>query len=130
MPLSKFKIEISKFTIVGMLNFALTFVVFFLLLKKFNINYALALTVTWVVGILFSYALNSSWVFRSEQRLQFKGRFIKYFSCYFVSFVLNFFVLNYFVKYRGYDPFYVQAFLIPLIVIFNFSTTKYWSLRS
>jgi len=44
--------------------------------------------------------------------------------------VLNMFALRYLVERTHYDPFWVQAALTPLIVIFNFSTAKFWSLRS
>ena len=42
---------------------------------------------------------------------------------------LNMLLLSYIVEHTGFDPFYVQMALIPLIVIFNFFTAKYWSLR-
>ena len=37
--------------------------------------------------------------------------------------------LGYIVEHTDFDPFYVQLALIPFIVVFNFSTAKYWSLR-
>jgi len=37
--------------------------------------------------------------------------------------------LSFIVESGSYDPFYVQVALIPFIVIFNFSTAKFWSLR-
>lgn len=127
--MSKLKIEVKKFTIVGLANTGLTFIIFFLLLKVFNVNYIIALTITWVAGIIFSYLLNFSWVFKPEHRLQFKERFVKYFLSYLLSFSLNIFALNYIVEHTGFDPFYVQTALIPFIVIFNFITSKFWSLR-
>lgn len=127
--MSKIKIEVTKFTIVGLVNTALTFVIFFLLLRVFNVNYIIALTITWIIGIIFSYLFNFSWVFKPEQRLQFKERFVKYLLSYLLSFALNIFALNYIVEHMGFDPFYVQTALIPFIVIFNFVTSKFWSLR-
>ncbi|OHB69702.1 MAG: hypothetical protein A2W23_10270 [Planctomycetes bacterium RBG_16_43_13] len=125
----KLKIEISKFTIVGALNFCLTFIVFFTLLKLFKSGYLVALSLAWVLGVIFSYVLNFVWVFKSDDRLVFKERFVKYFMAYFVSFILNLFALRLIVEKFGFDPFYVQTALIPCIVILNFSTSKLWSLR-
>lgn len=127
--MSKIKIQVTKFTIVGLINTALTFVIFFVLLRVFDINYIVALTATWIVGIIFSYLLNFSWVFKPEQKLQFKERFVKYSLSYLLSFALNIFALTYIVEHTGFDPFYVQTALIPFIVIMNFTTSKFWSLR-
>jgi len=42
---------------------------------------------------------------------------------------LNMLVLSLIVEHSNFDPFFVQMGLIPLIVLFNFSTAKFWSLR-
>lgn len=127
--MSKIKIEFTKFTLVGILNFALTFVIFLLLLKSFNLNYLFALTITWIIGIIFSYSLNFLWVFKPEEKIQFKDRAAKYFFAGLMSFALNLFTLKYIVEHTGFDPFYVQGVLIPVIVFLNFLTSKFWSLR-
>lgn len=125
----KLKIEATKFTLVGVANFLLTFIVFTTMLKVMSLNYLFSLVAAWVVGLCFSYALNFSWVFKPEQKIQFKDRFPRYFLASAVSIALNMFLLSYIVEHTAFDPFYVQMTLIPLIVIFNFSTAKYWSLR-
>ena len=127
--MSKFKIEVSKFTLVGAANFVLTFVVFTVMLKVLGINYLLSLATAWIVGIIFSYVLNFVWVFKPEQKVQFRSRFFKFFLAGLLSMALNMLVLSYLVERTDCDPFYVQFALIPMIVIFNFSTAKYWSLR-
>jgi putative flippase GtrA len=126
----KFKIEATKFTIVGAANFVLTFVVFTAMLEILRVNYLLSLVAAWIVGMIFSYVLNFSWVFKPEQKIQFKGRFVRFFMASVLSIGLNLLVLRWIVEYFGFDPYYAQLALIPLIVVFNFSTAKYWSLRS
>jgi putative flippase GtrA len=126
----KLKIEVTKFTLVGAANFALTLIVFTALLKVFSINYLLSLGAAWIVGMLFSYILNFAWVFKPEQKIQFKARFFRFFLASVFSVVLNMLVLRYIVEYTGFDPYYVQLALIPLIVVINFSTAKFWSLRT
>jgi putative flippase GtrA len=125
----KFKIEITKFTLVGAANFALTFIVFTAILKILRINYLLSLLTAWVVGMFFSYMLNFAWVFRPEPHIQFRARFIKFCLAGALSIALNLVVLSYIVEHTDLDPFYVQTSLIPFIVAFNFSTSRYWSLR-
>ena len=125
----KIKIEVTKFTLVGAANFVLTFIVFTAMLKVLSVNYLLSLGAAWVVGMLFSYILNFAWVFKPEQKLQFKDRFLRFVLASVFSIALNMLALSYIVEHTGFDPFYVQMLLIPLIVIFNYSTAKYWSLR-
>ena len=125
----KLKIEVTKFTLVGAANFVLTFIVFTAMLKVLSVNYLLSLGAAWVVGMLFSYILNFAWVFKPEQKLQFKDRFLRFVLASVFSIALNMLALSYIVEHTGFDPFYVQMLLIPLIVIFNYSTAKYWSLR-
>jgi putative flippase GtrA len=126
----KFKIEATKFTLVGAANFALTFIVFTGMLKVLAVNYLLSLVAAWIVGMLFSYVLNFVWVFKPEQKIQFRSRFARFFLASMLSISLNMLVLNYIVEHTLFDPFYVQMTLIPLIVVFNFSTAKFWSLSS
>ncbi len=128
-PPGKFRFEAIRFLLVGGANFVLTFIVFFLLFKILHVNYLIALSASWAVGMLFSYALNFTWVFKPEEQLQFKARLAKYFVANFGSLLLNLLTLHWLVGMTGYDPFWVQCALIPLIVVFNFSTAKFWSLR-
>ena len=123
-------LEAFRFLVVGGANFVLTFVVFFSLLKVFGIDYLVALFVSWAVGMAFSYVLNFTWVFRPEEKLQFRARLAKYLAANLVSILLNMVALRIIVDATGYDPFWVQCALIPLIVVFNYSTAKFWSLRA
>ena len=123
-------LEAFRFLVVGGANFVLTFVVFFSLLKVLGIDYLVALFVSWAVGMAFSYVLNFTWVFRPEEKLQFRARLAKYLAANLVSILLNMLALRIIVDATGYDPFWVQCALIPLIVVFNYSTAKFWSLRA
>lgn len=125
----KIKVEAKKFTIVGAANFILTFIVFTTMLKVLGINYLFSLIAAWVVGMIFSYIFNFVWVFKPEQKIQFKSRFARYFLASAASILLNMLALNYIVERTGSDPFYVQITLIPFVTIFNFLTAKLWSLR-
>lgn len=128
--LDQFKIEATKFSLVGAANFMLTFIVFTVMLKVLKFDYLISLGVAWVVGVLFSYVLNFLWVFRLEHRIRFSVRFFKFALAGLFSVVLNMIALRYLVERTNLDPFYVQIALMPFIVIFNFATAKYWSLRT
>ncbi|WP_165930955.1 GtrA family protein [Paralcaligenes ureilyticus] len=124
------RIEFSKFTIVGGVNFVFTFVLFYFCLRIIKINYLVAIVLVSLAGMVLTYYLNHVWVFKPEQEVRFKARFFKYVVAGFSSIGLNVVLLHYVVVEVGFDPFFGQLALIPLIVIFNFSTAKFWSLRS
>ena len=125
----KFKIQVTKFTLVGAANFVLTFIVFTTMLKIMGVNYVISLAVAWVVGIIFSYVLNYIWVFKPEKVIQFKAPFIRFFLAGLFSVGLNILALSYLAEHTVFDPFYLQLALMPFIVIFNFVTAKFWSLK-
>jgi len=125
----KLRIEVTKFTIVGGANFVLTFIVFTFMLKMMEVQYLISLATAWAIGIVFSYVLNLAWVFRPDQRIQFKSRFLKFFLAALLSLMMNMLALKYLVERTNMDAFFVQVLLIPFIVVFNFSTAKFWSLR-
>jgi len=126
--MNQLKIEVTKFTLVGLANFVLTLIIFTFLLKVMGINYLLSLGISWFLGMLFSYTLNFIWVFKPEEKLLFKSRLIKFASAGLVSISLNMLALRYLVEHYNLDPFFTQFALIPFIVLFNFATAKLWSL--
>lgn len=125
----KLKLEFSKFTIVGAVNFVFTFAMFYMLVKVIQLNYLVALVAVSLLGMILTYSLNHVWVFKPEQNLVFKGRIFKYIFAGLLSITLNLIALNYIVELTNFDPFYVQTALIPFIVIFNFTSAKFWSLK-
>ncbi|MDO8264598.1 MAG: GtrA family protein [Gallionella sp.] len=125
----KLKIEFSKFAIVGALNFIFTFILFYIFVKVINFHYLIALMAVSLLGMILTYSLNHVWVFKPEQKLAFRGRLVKYVLSGFLSISLNLVALEYIVEHSDFDPFYVQTALIPFIVIFNFSTARFWSLK-
>ncbi len=123
------KLEFSKFTLVGGVNFVFTFVLFYLSVRVWKINYLISLILVSLIGMVLTYSLNYLWVFKPRDKFDFKMRFFKYVFSGFLSIGLNVLALHFLVSKTGFDPFYVQIALIPFIVVFNFSTAKFWSLR-
>ena len=123
-------LQAGRFLIVGAANFIVTLAVFYGLLKFLGANYLFALVCAWSVGILFSYVVNFRWVFRPEERIRFNLRFVQYVAAGAISVLLNMVALHFVVTSTRYDPFLVQCALIPMVVVFNYATAKFWSLRT
>lgn len=122
------KKQLAQFSMVGAANFFLTFCIFYGLLKL-GTHYLIALSAAWIIGNIFTYVFNFVWVFRPEEKLEFRKRLPKYMLANGASFALNLLLLNLIVELSGWDPFYVQIFLVPLVVIINFLTSRFWSMR-
>lgn len=121
--------EISRFLIVGGVNFVFTFAVFTGALKGMHLGYLTSLLIAWVSGNILAYTLNFIWVFRPADRLKYGRRFVKYLTAGGFSIGLNLLALLLLVELGEFDPFWSQVGIMPAIVIFNFATAKYWSLR-
>lgn len=127
--LADIRTEFTRFFVVGAANFLLTFVIFTGMMKGVGAHYAVALVTAWLVGVVFSYVLNFLWVFRPEDALQFRARFFRFAFANLISVGLNVILLSIAVEALHFDAFLSQLALIPLIVVMNFSSAKFWSMR-
>ena len=109
---------------VSILNFLLTSIFFYVLLKLNHINYQISLTLVWLCSILITYFLNLIFVFKVQNELT-CNKFIKYVLLYFVSYSFNIISLKYITETTLFDPYYTQFFLIPFIILINFFGIKY-----
>ncbi|WP_170426122.1 GtrA family protein [Ruegeria arenilitoris] len=124
-----FRAQVLKFLVVGGTNFWLTMAIFLAALNWLQFHYLLALLTSWFLGMLFTYTWNYIWVFKPSERFQFGRNFVKYLLAGSASIGLNLVALRFLVENWEIDPFWTQMALIPFIVIFNFLTAKFWSLR-
>ena len=93
-------------------------------------HYLVALCLAWGLGIILTYVLNFTWVFKPERQLRFQARFVKYVVTNLISFLLNVALLRSLVTGMHWDPFYVQLGIMPGLIIGNFAATKLWSMKA
>jgi len=127
--IKEIKIHFIKYLLVGGINLITSMLLFFLLFNVLKINYLVVFTITWLYGIFLTYIINFIWVFKPEDKLKFKKRFNKYFIVYLSSYIINLLLLKGIVEGYDFNPLYVQFFILPLVVIINFSGIKYWALK-
>lgn len=120
--------QFIKFIILGSVNLIITLLIYFFLLKILKINYIISLIVIWAIGIYMTYIFNMIWVFRSEKKLDYKGKFGKYILVYLFSFLLNYLYQKLIIEFTHFDLFFAQMFYIPILVIINFLGIKFWVL--
>jgi putative flippase GtrA len=110
---------------VSTLNFILTSLLFYVLVKIKHINYQISLTIVWFCSIIITYFLNLIFVFRVKNKITYKN-FFKYVLLYFVSYAFNIISLKYITETTFFDPYYIQFFLIPFIITINFLGLKFY----
>ncbi len=103
--MSRGKIEFSKFTIVGGINFLFTFVLFYLFVRIWQLNYVFALVAVSLIGMVLTYYLNRVWTFQLEGRRDHGSRLFKYIVSGLASIALNAIALRYIVEKSQFDPF-------------------------
>lgn len=129
--ITEFLSQFLKFGLVGILNTALTYAVFFILVKL-NIHYQIANAIGFVIGVLNSYYWNNRYVFTTkegEKRNHFKA-LLKTFAAYGITgLLLQSFFLWLFVEHFGIDSLIAQLFSLCITVPTNFVLNKYWSFK-
>ena len=121
--------QFIKYGLVGGINFIFSLVLFLILLKVFNIEYIVSFTIVWMFGIILTYMINFLWVFKPEEKIEYNNRLPKYFLVYLASYMVNILLLRYFVNTYEFDPFWIQFFILPIIIIINFLGFKLWALK-
>ncbi len=124
-----FYVHLTKFVLVGALNAAFTFVLYWILLKPLSMSYLVAYPLSWFCGVIMTYVINFLWVFKPEQKLEFRRRFKKYVVVYLTSLLVGQGGIMLLHQLIDIDPFWLAFFVVPIVVIINFIGIKYWALR-
>jgi putative flippase GtrA len=122
-------VHFTKYSLVGILNAIFTIAVYFALLKALHMHYLMAFSISWASGVLLTYSINFLWVFKPEENISFKNRFWKYVLIFVTSYLINITLLKHFTEWIKIDPFIIQLFILPLVVMINFCGVKYWALK-
>lgn len=119
MNLSRFDTEFSRFLIAGATNTLVSYLIYWLLL--FALNYNLAFTLTYMIGIAFSYFLQSHFVFRKKLALK---KFLAFPSVYIIQYVVSLLLLNLFVAWMNILPEFALAFVIIITIPLTFIMSR------
>lgn len=106
--LKKFiKMVFARFLIGGILNTAITYLLYFSLLPFFS--YKIAYTAAFILGILVSYGLNALFVFKAKVAIK---SMIRFPLIYLIQYLLGMALVTTLIEYVG-----VATWLAPMIVI-------------
>mgnify|MGYP003430634975 FL=1 len=126
---NKTLLQLIAYGLVGIANTILTVFLYWLFLRVFDWHYFIAFSLSWLIGVIFTYIINAGRVFKDENTNFNWTNFVKYTAVYLCSYLVNSGLLWLLVTVCNFDPFWMQCIIIPLVVILNFSGIKFWALR-
>jgi len=114
---------------IGVINTAVHFAVFMLLLRGFDTPVLAASTVGYAAGVANSYFMNRVWTFAVTTRVN-GLEFGKFVLVNLVALGLNLLVLQYLTTVIGLGPEVSQVLAIGASLVANFAGNKWWAFRS
>lgn len=112
-----------KFCIVGGINTAITFCVYYLLAKIIGINYLLSSFVGYATGTLNSFILNKKWTFEDKEN-RVTIQLLEFTFVNLTSFGVNLFMLYTFVETLNIDKVVSQIFAMFFSTVVNYIGSK------
>ncbi len=117
-------IQFIKFSIVGLFNTGLNYIIYSSLVFV-GLHYLLSNTVAWAIGILVSYLLNTKLVFNTTAK---KSAMAKTYVVYGVSYLVTQIGMVVLVDFINLSEFLAPLVMLLFSVPFNFFSMKYWAI--
>jgi putative flippase GtrA len=116
--------QIIKFFAVGIICTILNYIWFLIFLRFLGVNFLLASSCGYIIGLLFGYSLNRAWTFQSvENSLTHK---FKYLFTYLFSLTVGLIFLQILVKNYGVAAEIANIYVILILTLLNFLGAKFW----
>jgi putative flippase GtrA len=119
------KKQFSKFILVGLLSTTVNYLIFFIALHYFFINYLISSGIGFIAGVFAGFFLNKNWTFDSRF-VQTKRIIISYFLVYIFSLALSLVFLKITVGIFHASPEIANLLAICLTTCTNFIGTKFY----
>lgn len=117
-------IKFIKFSIVGVFNTTLYYVLYLLLLLKFNYNFSA--TLAWFTCVVISYNINRKFTFNSDSPN--KSEAVRFFIISLLQYQMNIVCLN-FMVYIGFSEKIAGLCAIPFTVIIGFLGHRFFTFK-
>ena len=123
-------IQFIKFSLIGILNTAVHYGVFFILFRYGKVYYLLSSGIGYFMGILNSFYCNRKWTFNEKRNEQKSKEFCKFFIVNLASLGVNLLSLKCFVQFFYVAPEIGQIFAICFSMGVNFLGNKLWTFKT
>ena len=120
--------QLIKFSMVGVLNTAIHYGVFFYLYSYLEVYHLLASTAGFCFAVTNSYFVNKHWTFGHTNGYQ-SQQFFKFLTVNLISLMINLVGMLLLVEAFLLNPLLAQFIMIVITLVVNFIGTKFWSFR-
>jgi len=113
-----------KYCITGLFNTTISYLVFFLLIKYLYVHYIISNLTAYAVGIIVSFIINSTWVFKSAEK-----KFIalpKFVIVNIINIVISTSIIIVFIENYNLNPLVIQPIAIIITLFLGFFLNKKW----
>lgn len=120
--------ELLKFSLIGILNTAITIGSYGILVYLFNMNYIIANIISYMLGMINSYIWNKNWVFKVKE-----SSYLIYLKFLLVNIIilgLNTLCLFILVNMFNLNKLFSQIIVVGIGMGLNFILTKTWTFAS
>ncbi|ACV64800.1 GtrA family protein [Desulfofarcimen acetoxidans DSM 771] len=118
-------LQFIKFSIVGVINTIISFILYYILIS-ININYLISSILSYSIGMINSFLLNKYWVFIKKSTTH-KHYFIKFIIVNIFTLSINSMLLYIFVSKFNINLLLSQFFVTLLVLMINFWGNKFWT---
>lgn len=116
------------FIFVGTLSAVVYFSSFTLLWKYLDINYKVAVSISYVLSVIIHFCANRRLTFRSHNH-RLSGQLVKYIIMISINYVVTLLVMHYVVSVLGYSPYLGVVCAIGSTVGVSYLMAKFWVFR-
>ncbi len=120
-------VQFVKFGIVGISNTLLTFIVYTILLKGFDVWYLAASAIGFIVGATNGFLLNRRWTFREHVGDALTP--VRWAIVQSIGLAINIGLLYVLVHEAGLDELVAQALTIGVVTVTTFFANRAWTFR-
>lgn len=120
--------QFIKFCLVGLSNFAIDFLGYWLLTRFLGFYYILAAILSFAVAVSWSFYFNQKWTFHYQGQDIYK-KYLKFFIVNIVALVLNLFLLYVFVDLLKIFDLVAKLIAAVLVAFLNFGFNKFWTFK-
>lgn len=120
--------QFIKFSMVGVLNTAIHYGVFYALYRYAGLYHLLASTAGFCFAVVHSYILNKLWTFQ-RRGARIRAEFLKFFLVSILSLCVNLAGMAILVELLLVHPPVAQLVTIGITLVVNFLSNKFWTFR-
>lgn len=115
-----------KFSIVGLSNTLISYLVFLILFKYFNIVYLLSSVFAYFAGLLNGYFWNLSWTFKEKHSNKI---LLKFLVVNIISILSKLLLIYFMVENLDYNEFIAELVAMSSVIALNFLGNNFWTFR-